>query len=105
MTVAFKGRSFAARATRDGLTGQGFVAEAWEVGDAGRDPITSLAQTPPLNDPHEALALAVLHVARTANAGEPTGRGQDTERTVVGASADRNSRRAASSQGRVSANV
>jgi hypothetical protein len=105
MAVTFKGRSFAARATRDGFTGRGFVAEAWEIASTGRDAIASLAQTTPLDDPYEALALAVLYIARTADVGEPTGLGQGTERTVVGASADMNPRQTAPSQGRVSANV
>jgi hypothetical protein len=73
LEVRFRSRTFVVRAARARAAAGGFVPEVREIAGARAEPIAVLADAAPLADPHEALALAVLHVVRAVDAGGPHG--------------------------------
>ena len=100
MEVKFRGRTFSARATRATPPDSGFAAKAWEVTNAGQAPIAILAGAARCEEPHEALALAVLHIARVVDPGDSMKPDEDPHRPDAGTPAISGSNRVVNLQAR-----
>lgn len=91
MTVQFKGRTFAVSAVYRQPPDPGFEARVWEVTPSGNEPVAPINHLDVQQDPHAALALAILRltwavdqeelgVRSAGDGGPPAGRDVPTHR-------------------------